>query len=155
MVVFNIYFFDRSGTCLYTHEWTRTTDVRLGCGTKEGEYKNVFGLFFSLKGLAAAIDPSTTEKPNHGERIRIGQGCMFHSFVTNVYKFHFLESPSGVKIVLNTSPNVGDLREAMSTIYSSIYVDHVVKHPLYSPGEPFNYDAFTSVLNKFVQGLNI
>lgn len=103
--------------------------------------------------------------------------------------------------MLNTSPNVGDLREAMSTIYSSIYVDHVVKHPLYSPGEPFkyvaagayhacmhacpacmpchvncmlwlstpppplshslravaipSYDAFTSVLNKFVQGLNI
>jgi hypothetical protein len=43
------------------------------------------------------------------------------------------------QIVLNTSPDVGDLREAMSTIYSSIYVENVVKHPLYSPGEPFKY----------------
>lgn len=155
MVAFNIYFFDRNGCCLYTQEWTRTSDVKLGSGTVEDEFKNVFGLFFSLKRLTAALDPSTTEKPKLGGMMRIGEGCLFHSFTTNVYKFHFLESPSGIKIVLNTSPDVGDLREAMSTIYSSIYVENVVKHPLYSPGEPFNYDAFTGVLNKYVKAINI
>jgi hypothetical protein len=30
--------------------------------------------------------------------MRIGEGCLFHSFTTNVYKFHFLESPSGIKV---------------------------------------------------------
>lgn len=106
--------------------------------------------------------------------MKIGEGCTFHSFTTNVYKFHFLESSSGIKaapthppaplpisrqlalrsftlfelqssmtpapllqIVLNTSPDVGDLREVMATIYSSIYVEHVVKNPLYQLGEPF------------------
>jgi hypothetical protein len=29
---------------------------------------------------------------------KIGEGCKFHSFTTNTYKMHFLESPSGIKV---------------------------------------------------------
>jgi len=41
-----------------------------------------------------------------------------------------------VQIVLNTSPEVGDLQEVMGHIYSSLYVEYVVKSPLHSLGDP-------------------
>lgn len=40
-------------------------------------------------------------------------------------------------MVLNTSPDVGDLREVMSYIYDEIFVEYVVKNPLYTRGQPF------------------
>ena len=115
--------------------------------------------------------------------LKIGEGCNFHSFTTNVYKFHYLESPAGIKvprdaaaqylllsalwprpevaprsllclgsfqpqvtppflpfaqIVLNTSPEVGDLQEVLGYIYSSIYVEYVIKNPLHELGDPFS-----------------
>jgi hypothetical protein len=39
-----------------------------------------------------------TAKPPLGTPRKIGQGCKFHSFTTNTYKMHFLESPSGIKV---------------------------------------------------------
>jgi len=33
-----------------------------------------------------------------GAPLRIGEACTFHSFRTNNYKLHFLESPSGLKV---------------------------------------------------------
>lgn len=44
---------------------------------------------------------------------------------------------SGLKFVLNTDENVGDLREHMHYVYSSIFVEYVTKNPLYEPGKPF------------------
>lgn len=37
-------------------------------------------------------------KPPLGTPRKIGQGCKWHSFTTNTYKLHFLESPSGIKV---------------------------------------------------------
>jgi hypothetical protein len=42
-----------------------------------------------------------------------------------------------LQMVLNTSPDVGDLREVMNYIYEDIYVEYVVRNPLYVPGQPF------------------
>jgi hypothetical protein len=42
-------------------------------------------------------------------------------------------------MVLNTSPDVGDLREVMSFVYDEIYVEYIAKNPLHSPGQPFQW----------------
>ena len=42
--------------------------------------------------------PTSPHKPTFGTPRKIGQGCRFHSFTTNTYKMHFLESPSGIKV---------------------------------------------------------
>ena len=42
-----------------------------------------------------------------------------------------------MQIVLTTDPDVGDLREQLAYIYSYIYVECVVKNPLYLPGQTF------------------
>ncbi len=57
MVVHNIYIFNRDGACLYYHEWLRPKPVRDGAGTQSDDQKMMFGLFFSLKTFAAAMDP--------------------------------------------------------------------------------------------------
>lgn len=49
---------------------------------------------------------------------------------------------SGLKFVLNTDEAVGDLREHMHYVYSSIFVEYVTKNPLYEPGRPFKCVAF-------------
>lgn len=57
MLVHNIYIFDRDGVCLYYHEWLRTKPVSEGAGNLADDQKSMFGLFFSLKTFAAAMDP--------------------------------------------------------------------------------------------------
>ena len=56
-MLFNIYIFNREGVCLYYHEWSRPKSVREGAGSVSDDQKMMFGLFFSLKTFAAAMDP--------------------------------------------------------------------------------------------------
>ena len=69
-----------------------------------------------------------------------------------------MESPSGVKvsccanalphfvltsnldamqIVFNTDQSVGNLADCLAYIYSNLYVEYVMKNPLYVPDQPF------------------
>ena len=101
-----------------------------------------------------------------GAPTRIGQGCTFRAFKTDTYKLHFLESPSGLKVrtalqwlvlypclrglslnsfslspppqfLLTTAPSVGNLGEQLHHVYAALFVDHVAKNPLYTPGDQF------------------
>ena len=51
-----------------------------------------------------------------------------------------LQSPPkmhcGLQIVLNGDATAGDLRDNLSYIYG-LYVEYVMKNPLYTPGKPF------------------
>lgn len=42
-----------------------------------------------------------------------------------------------MQIVLTTDPGAGDLADQLAYIYNSIYVETVIKNPLYLPGKPF------------------
>lgn len=46
-------------------------------------------------------------------------------------RFHVLQ------IVFNTDQNVGNLQDHLGHIYSNLYVEYVMKNPLYEPGQPF------------------
>ncbi len=56
-VCYNMYIFNRQGTCLFYYEWSRPKSVRHGAGSLSDDQKMMFGLFFSLKTFAAAMDP--------------------------------------------------------------------------------------------------
>jgi len=43
-----------------------------------------------------------------------------------------------MQLVLVTHPMIGDLRDSLRHIYN-IYVEYVVKNPLYIPGTPIKY----------------
>lgn len=154
MVFHNLYIFDRDGVCLHYHEWLRTKPVMEGAGSPADDQKGMFGLFFALKTFSAAMDPKAKAGTQLGAALRIGESCSFWSYRTNNYKLHFLETLSGLKFVLNTSDNTGDLRDLMQTIYTSIYVQFVSKNPLNQAGKPFNHGGFTKALNQHLRSLN-
>ncbi|CAH1430243.1 uncharacterized protein LOC111876566 isoform X1 [Lactuca sativa] len=144
-----MYVFNRNGVCLLYREWNRP----LRTLDSNQDHKLMFGLLFSLKSLTAKMDPSSSvEKGNLGVPQLPGQGCSFHSFRTNTYKLSFMESPSGIKIILVTHPKASDLRESLKYIYN-LYVEYVVKNPLYTPGTPIKSELFNTTLDQYVRGL--
>ena len=96
---------------------------------------------------------TSAEKPRLGAPMKIGEGCSFRSFRTDVYQCHFLESPSGLKFVLNTSPDQdsASMHEVLKAIYSQVYVEYVVKNPLYVPNSKFDFENATEQLNTFMK----
>ncbi|KAK9178878.1 hypothetical protein WN943_028072 [Citrus x changshan-huyou] len=49
-------------------------------------------------------------------------------------------------IILVTHPRTGDLRESLKYIYN-LYVEYVVKNPLYAPGTPIRSELFNTSLD--------
>lgn len=143
-----LYVFNRSGVCLLYREWQRplrTLDA-------QQDQKLLFGLLFSLRSFTAKMDPTSVDKGNLGAPLLPGQGCSFHSFCTNTYKLSFMECPSGIKIILITHPKIGDLRESLRHIYN-IYVNYIVKNPLYVPGSSIKCELFNTNLDEYVKTL--
>ncbi|KAL0032098.1 hypothetical protein WJX77_004962 [Trebouxia sp. C0004] len=102
------------------------------------------------------MDPRISEtKPQLGAPLKIGNSCSFKSFRTNNYKLHFMESPSGLKIVFNTDQTVGNLQDCLAYIYSNLYVEYVMKNPLYEPGQPFSYELFSNNLNRYIRSIGL
>ena len=56
MVCYNMYIFSRDGACVFYTEWARPQAIRSSL-TPLDDQKNMFGLFFSTKTFAAAMDP--------------------------------------------------------------------------------------------------
>ncbi|NXW90550.1 trafficking protein particle complex subunit 1 [Patagioenas fasciata] len=137
MTIHNLYIFDRGGTCLHYSEWHR----RRGTGIpREEEFKLMFGMLFSLRSFVAKMSPTD---------MRDG----FVSFLTSKYRLHYYETPTGLRLVLNTDPGVTSAREALQHIYSHLFVELVVKNPLCPPRQPVQSDLFRSRLDAFIRGL--
>ncbi|XP_046336108.1 trafficking protein particle complex subunit 1-like [Haliotis cracherodii] len=139
MTVFNFYIFDRNGTCLYYAEWNRKKQSGI---SKEEEFKLMYGMIFSIKSFVNRISPTDMKDG-------------FMNFKTTKYKLHFFETQSGLKFIMNTDLNVGSVKETLQLIYSSIYVEYVVKNPLCYLDQPITSELFKAKLDDFVRGLPI
>lgn len=76
----------------------------------------------------------------------------FRYFKTSAYKLHYFETASGYRIVLNSDPATGDLREQLKRIYELI-VDFVVKNPLFDVNDSIKSELFVSKLTQYLQSL--
>jgi len=137
MTVYDFYLFDRNGNCLYYAEWNRKKQPGI---SKEEEFKLMYGMIFSIKSFINRISPKDVQDG-------------FLNFRTSKYKLHFYETPSGLKFVMNTDLNVGNIRDVLQNIFSSLYVEHVVKNPLTELGEPITSELFRSKMDDYVRGL--
>eukprot|EP00850_Spirogloea_muscicola_P018285 SM000166S02466 [mRNA] locus=s166:95969:97162:+ [translate_table: standard] len=146
-----VYVFDRAGVCLYYRAWRRPHAPLSAAEDR----KLMFGLLFSLKSFAAKMDPAAPPAGEGGPSppAPLGRGCSFRAFRTNTYKLSFLESPSGIKIVLISEPRMGDMHEPLKHIYSRIYAECIVKNPLHTPGQPFSCELFATTLDQYVKTL--
>ncbi|ROL01509.1 Trafficking protein particle complex subunit 1 [Anabarilius grahami] len=72
---------------------------------------------------------------------------------TSRYKLHYYETPTGIKLVMNTDLGVPNCRDTLQQIYSTLYVEYIVKNPLCVLGETLQSDLFNSKLDSFIRAL--
>lgn len=141
MVVYNIYMFDRNWNCIYYYEWLRRKQSGL---SRDEDIKLMRGLVSSLRDFTTRISPVDLSSDS------------FISFYTNQYKLHLFQSPTGVRIVLNTEWNCRNLKDELRLIYNNILVEYVVKNPLsgLNSGQFIKSLLFEEKLNEFIATLN-
>lgn len=100
----------------------------------------MYGMIFSIKSLLARLSPVSAKES-------------FISYKTSAYKLHFLETATGLKFVLTTDTTVGSLQDTLWHIYSSIYVDNVVRNPHCTPGAWISSELFATELDSYVAEL--
>ncbi|CAE7634167.1 trappc1-1 [Symbiodinium microadriaticum] len=137
-MIYNLYIYDRKGKCLFYKEWSRPMNT---LADDPGEEKRLmFGMLFSLKDLAAKLAPS------------IGpQGL--HTVKTNAYTLHHFESVTGMSFIMNSDPSLPDLYHNLQHIYNNIFVECVIRNPLYRhcPHDAIDCPLFEKKLEDYVR----
>ncbi|XP_032093058.1 trafficking protein particle complex subunit 1 [Thamnophis elegans] len=100
----------------------------------------MYGMLFSIRSFVSKMSP-----------VDMKDG--FLSFQTSKYKLHYYETPSGLKVVMNTDLGVGNIQDILHQIYGYIYVEYVVKNPLCSLNESIQSELFRNKLDSFVRAL--
>mmetsp|Transcript_107806 Transcript_107806/g.286998 ORF Transcript_107806/g.286998 Transcript_107806/m.286998 type:complete len:131 (-) Transcript_107806:67-459(-) len=102
------------------------------------ETRLIRGLLLTLNSFTKQIGPKNT--------------MGFVSYATPQYKLHSFETASGYRFVLTTDPSVPNQQECLRHIYAELFVEYVVKNPLYSIGEDVSScPAFLDKLRSFMQ----
>ncbi|XP_051851727.1 trafficking protein particle complex subunit 1 isoform X3 [Antechinus flavipes] len=104
------------------------------------EYKLMYGMLFSIRSFVSKMSP-----------VDMKDG--FLAFQTSRYKLHYYETPTGVKVVMNTDLGVGPIRDVLHHIYSGLYVELVVKNPLCPLGQTVQSELFRSRLDAYIRSL--
>mmetsp|Transcript_31329 Transcript_31329/g.82107 ORF Transcript_31329/g.82107 Transcript_31329/m.82107 type:complete len:141 (-) Transcript_31329:132-554(-) len=136
-MIFNFYLFDRKGSCLYHQEWKRLSSNRR---SEDGNAKLMFGMLYSLKDFVKRISPTV---PYDG----------FRHYITGSYKLNCVETMTGLKLVLTTDVNVGDIQTDLRGIHK-LYIEYALKNACYEPGEPIELDVFKDKLDDYVRKLS-
>ena len=107
---------------------------------REQEAKLLYGTLFSIKSFVNKLSPEDFQEG-------------FQSFRTSQYRFNLYETPTKVKFVLNTDTALTHpvVRDLLKKLHSQVYVEFVVKNPLYQQGTPIESQLFTTKLDEFVQ----
>lgn len=98
----------------------------------------MYGMLFSLKSFVNKISPIDPK-----------EGFLFYK--TNKYALHYVEVSSGLKFVLNTDTTATGIKDFLLQLYSKIWVEYVVRNPLWTIGTPATSDLFKTKLDEFVR----
>ncbi|RLN66040.1 hypothetical protein BBJ29_007933 [Phytophthora kernoviae] len=162
-MIYSFYIYTRSGSCLYQEKWNASGGKAVTYSDPEEETRLLFGLLFSLKEFAAKMAPSTqqsvggisdpfgpTESSTTGAN---GAPEGLQRYQTNNYTCHQYETPSGLRFILMTDNQAGDMAPTLKYIYSQIYVETVVNNPLSDTksGKPITSQLFRAQLTQYLE----
>lgn len=138
-MIYNLYIFDKAGKLLFYTEWNRSKQSGI---SKDEEGKLMYGMLFSLKNFVNKISPYDLK-----------QG--FLCFKTNKYALHYMETPTGLKFVLNTDVNAQKVREMLHQLYSNVYVNYVVRNPLCDLQDTIKSELFRTKLDSYIKQTSV
>lgn len=97
-------------------------------------------MLFSIKSFVGKLSPSD---------MKDGFTC----YKTSKYRLNYYETPTMYKLVLNTDTAVTHpiVRDLLQNLYAKIFVEYVIKNPLYVMGEPINNELFDARLDEFIK----
>ena len=101
--------------------------------SNEDDAKLIFGTVFSLRRMARQLG---------------GQDDQFLSYRTGEYKLHYFETPTQLKFVMLTDTRVGNMRTVLHQIWTTLYIEYVVKNPL----SPIEHAKGVGVANELFEG---
>jgi hypothetical protein len=90
MTIYNFYFFNRKGVCLAYKEWCREKKSGI---SQEEEFKLVHGMLLSMRSFT------------HKLATRADQLPLVQNYRTSSYRMNYMETATGLKMVLNTDPD--------------------------------------------------
>lgn len=137
MTIFNLYIFDEKGSLLFYREWLRKKHTSMD---KEDEGKLLYGMLFSIKSFVGKLSPTD---------MKDGFTC----YKTSKYRLNYYETPSGYKFVLNTDTAVTHpiVRDLLQNIYAKVFVEYVIKNPMYVLGSEISSELFETKLDEYVK----
>ncbi|XGW11079.1 hypothetical protein V3C99_012521 [Haemonchus contortus] len=135
MTIYNFYLFNRDGTCIFYKEWRR--DKQSGMAKSE-EFKLMFGMLVSLRSFSERL----SSKDGHQ---------LVRYFKTSSYRLNYMETPTGLKMVMNTDPSAVGIPELIRSIYQ-VYVETVMKNALIDTSTQINSDLFGYRVDQIVCG---
>ena len=133
MTVYSFHIFDRKGKTLFTKRYNSQYQS-FNPQNESEQRKLIFGMIFSIREIVGTLAPM-----NDG----FSEPTVLQSVKTGACTLHVYETMSGMRLVMYTdnfkSTDKRDsslhARESLRYIYSNIWVEYVVRSPLYRPGD--------------------
>ena len=132
MPVHSLHIFDRKGKTLFTKRFAKqdtTNSENADPDLLAEQRKLVFGMLFSLREVAASLSPQSSKEKGL-QLIRTGAATL-----------HTYETASGLRLALFVTNDpqglhAASIRKALHTIYHDLWIQCVVRSPLYRPTAP-------------------
>lgn len=119
----------------------------------------MYGMLFSIKSFVNKISPIDPK-----------EGFLFYK--TSKYALHFLETAAGLKFVINTDTTSTGVKDFLQQLYAKVFrtlhlighicvniyiilpqvwVDYVVRNPLWQPGTTVTSELFKTKLDEYIK----
>lgn len=169
-MIYSLHIYTRTGSCLFQEKWNVSATRAVTYSDPEEEKRLLFGLLFSLKEFVFKLAPTTPASGADAFAATNGGGSLtggadqagltpqmegMQRYQTNAYTCHQYETPSGLRFILMTDNQAGDLSAVLKHIYAHIYVEYVVNNPLsdVKSAKQITSQLFKTQLKHYVEGL--
>lgn len=145
MTVHSLHIFDRKGRTLFTKRYAAKNNTENVDPEQLSEQRKlVFGMLFSLREVATSLSPAITDGGSRSS----GSGGGLYSVKTGASTLYNYETASGLRFALYvTNPSASEntmdaiasaqigssIRSALAHIYNELWIQCVIRSPLYRP----------------------